>query len=175
MSQFLFQYVPLEPPTWVFLSTLLVIGLFLMFHRFWSLRNVDILMVLAFTPGIMLVFEGRQKAFRIQSAESVAPQNLTEGATSNSLGSAENEHVDFSWPPEKLRYWGFVWLLVCACLTVTRMLLDTTIVRRPLLDPNLSSGVAVENSSSVAFTHYPNGEKVKHRPGRTLHYCTGRD
>lgn len=140
MSQFLFQYVPLEPPTWVFLSTLLVIGLFLMFHRFWSLRNVDILMVLAFTPGIMLVFEGRQKAFRIQSAESVAPQNLTEGATSNSLGSAENEHVDFSWPPEKLRYWGFVWLLVCACLTVTRMLLDTTIVRRPLLDPNLSSG-----------------------------------
>ena len=140
MSQFLFQYVPLEPPTWVFLSTLLVIGLFLMFHRFWSLRNVDILMVLAFTPGIMLVFEGRQKAFRIQSAESVAPQNHTEGATSNSLGSAENERVDFSWPPEKLRYWGFVWLLVCACLTVTRMLLDTTIVRRPLLDPNLSSG-----------------------------------
>lgn len=140
MSQFLFQYVPLEPPTWVFLSTLLVIGLFLMFHRFWSLRNVDILMVLAFTPGIMLVFEGRQKAFRIQSSESVANEEYTEGATSNSLGSTENERVDNSWPPEKLRYWGFVWLLVCACLTVTRMLLDTTIVRRPLLDPNLSSG-----------------------------------
>ena len=75
MSQFLFHYVRLEPPTWVFLSTLLVIGLFLMFHRFWSLRNLDILLVLAFTPGMMLVYEGRQKAFRLAGQEVVAVQS----------------------------------------------------------------------------------------------------
>ena len=137
MSQFLFDYVRLEPPTWVFLSTLLVVGLFLMFHRFWSLRNVDILLVLAFTPGMMLVYEGRQKAF---PSEVVTVQNGLEAAVSVPLNPPETLESDLKWPPEKLLYWGFIWLLICAGLTVLRMLLDTTIVRRPLLDPNLSSG-----------------------------------
>ena len=137
MSQFLFDYVRLEPPTWVFLSTLLVVGLFLMFHRFWSLRNVDILLVLAFTPGMMLVYEGRQKAF---PSEVVTVQNGLEAAVSVPLTPPETLESDLKWPPKKLVYWGFIWLLICAGLTVLRMLLDTTIVRRPLLDPNLSSG-----------------------------------
>ncbi len=158
MSQFLIQYVRLEPQNWVFLSTLLVIGLFLMFHRFWSLRNLDILLVLAFTPGMMLVYEGRQKAFRIPKPEVVVAEehggSEIQGATAaqgGTLGGSETERIasiqplegqeaDSSWPPDKLRYWGFLWLITCAFLTVTRMLLDTTIVRRPLLDPNLTSG-----------------------------------
>ncbi len=140
MSQFLFHYVRLEPPTWVFLSTLLVIGLFLMFHRFWSLRNLDILLVLAFTPGMMLVYEGRQKAFRTATPEVAAYQNGPEAGPEIDVESMAPILTDASWPPEKLLYWGFVWLLICAGLAVTRMLLDTTIVRRPLLDPNLTSG-----------------------------------
>jgi hypothetical protein len=147
MSQFLFHYVRLEPPTWVFLSTFLVIGLFLMFHRFWSLRNVDILLVLAFTPGMMMVYEGRQKAFRDYEAEQTS---LSAPAMSKNLDPVSNPVISGNQPPgkspegtwtaDRLSYWGFLWLLVCASLLVTRMLLDTTIVRRPLLDPNLSSG-----------------------------------
>ncbi len=140
MSQFLYNYVRLEPPTWVFLSTLLVIGLFLMFHRFWSLRNLDILLVLAFTPGMMLVYEGRQKAFRIATPEVALLQSGLEAVPAINVESKTPILIDASWPPEKLLYWGFVWLLICAGLAVIRMLLDTTIVRRPLLDPNLSSG-----------------------------------
>ena len=140
MSQFLFHYVRLEPPTWVFLSTLLVIGLFLMFHRFWSLRNLDILLVLAFTPGMMLVYEGRQKAFRIAAQEVMAIHSRKDTGIAINAESPEVFVSDGFWAAEKLLYWGFVWLLICAGLAVTRMLLDTTIVRRPLLDPNLSSG-----------------------------------
>ena len=164
MSEFLFHYVRLEPPTWVFLSTLLVVGLFLMFHRFWSLRNLDILLVLAFTPGMMMVYEGRQKAFResdLESAEAlVSPKvaglvetPLAGQAAENGISqptplpsqvipsglSAEFPTQGY-WTAKTLLYFGFLWLLVCACLLVIRMLLDTTIVRRPLLDPNLSSG-----------------------------------
>ncbi len=141
MSQFLFHYVRLEPPTWVFLSTLLVIGLFLMFHRFWSLRNLDILMILAFTPGMMLVYEGHQALRKAPSV--VTTQNRLDGGTGVEIAPNSNEGSigpSVAWPPERLLYWGFVWLLICSCLTVTRMLLDTTIVRRPLLDPNLTSG-----------------------------------
>ncbi len=44
------------------------------------------------------------------------------------------------WTADRLEYWGFVWLLsVCGALLL-RMLLDTAMVRRPLLEPNLSSG-----------------------------------
>ncbi len=146
MSQFLFHYVRLEPPTWVFLSTLLVVGLFLMFHRFWSLRNLDILLVLAFTPGMMMVYEGRQKAFPTELA---AVQNPPEVGVANNPIPAETLVANLSWPPEKLLYWGFIWLLICAGLTVLRMLLDTTIVRRPLLDPNLSSGGMVFLGTSL--------------------------
>ncbi len=146
MSQFLFHYVRLEPPTWVFLSTLLVVGLFLMFHRFWSLRNLDILLVLAFTPGMMMVYEGRQKAFPVEQA---TVQNAQEVGVANNPIPTETLVANLSWPPEKLLYWGFIWLLICAGLTVLRMLLDTTIVRRPLLDPNLSSGGMVFLGTSL--------------------------
>jgi hypothetical protein len=162
MSQFLFQYVRLEPPTWVFLSTLLVLGLFLMFHRFWSLRNLDILLILAFTPGMMMVYEGRQQALQDAAREaamvSISPPgeptasptpsaNSPPIASSPSIAEAVEAEANKTaslhksgWTAQKLSYWGFLWLIVCAGLLVIRMLLDTSIVRRPLLDPNLSSG-----------------------------------
>jgi hypothetical protein len=145
MSQFLFHYVRLEPPTWVFLSTLLVIGLFLMFHRFWSLRNLDILLILAFTPGMMLVYEGRQKAFRDSENEAnmagaLASEPPTTDPNSEVRPPPLNSTDGKAWNAQKLLYLGFLWLIVCAGLLVVRMLLDTNIIRRPLLDPNLSSG-----------------------------------
>ncbi|MEQ1825462.1 MAG: hypothetical protein ABL921_05925 [Pirellula sp.] len=144
MSQFLFQYVRLEPPTWVFLSTLLVIGLFLMFHRFWSLRNLDILLILAFTPGMMMVYEGRQRAFEMvdHGAEMMAgnsPESIDSSESVDSIPTNLIQPPKHNWNAQSLVYWGFLWLIVCAGLLLIRMLLDTSIVRRPLLDPNLSS------------------------------------
>lgn len=165
MSQFLYHYVRLEPPTWVFLSTLLVTCLFLMFHRFWSLRNLDILLILAFTPGMMMVYEGRHLAFQdaameaplvAAASEAVVPRDETADHQSkvNEQGPGSLKPIDSAplvdplkvsankrgWSASSLLYWGFMWLVVCATLLVIRMLLDTSIVRRPLLDPNLSSG-----------------------------------
>ncbi len=44
----------------VYLSVFLLIGVFFVFHRFWSMRNVDILLLVLLTPGILLVYEGRK-------------------------------------------------------------------------------------------------------------------
>ncbi len=60
MSQLLFFYVRPEPGTWVYLSVFLLIGVFFVFHRFWSVRNLDILLLVLLTPGILLVYEGRK-------------------------------------------------------------------------------------------------------------------
>ena len=101
-----------EPPSWVVLSVFSLIGLFVVFHRFWSLRNLDILLVLSFIPGFMLVYEGQQ------------------GLDTWLPGTS----------PQTKLYWGFLSLLVCCGLMAVRMLWDTAIVRRPLLEPNLNSG-----------------------------------
>ena len=61
MGQFLFYYQRPEPATWVFLSSFLIIGIYFMFHRIWSVRNLDIVLLILLTPGLMLVYEGRKK------------------------------------------------------------------------------------------------------------------
>ena len=187
MNDFLFHYLRLEPPVWVFLSSFLVIGLFLMFHRFWSLRNLDILLILLFTPGILLVYEGANRrqfttAKQLDATVTASKDNLQAAAAlsdpespkiagngstvdaaqpvrdtpqSANAGSSEAEAEleaqqqlradvaklrEESASNDTLSYIGYFWLIVVAVLLVTRMLLDTSIVRRPMLDPNLSSG-----------------------------------
>ena len=76
----------------------------------------------------------KPKGKRRKNCRIPGPMGWTELETTPTLNAVR------SWPPDRLLYWGFLWLIVCAGLLVTRMLLDTTIVRRPLLDPNLSSG-----------------------------------
>lgn len=135
MSEFLFYYVRPEPPTWVFLSFFAVIGIFVVFRRFWSLRNLDILLVLAFTPGFMMVYEGRNATLEKSEASVLEAGDVT---TAPKADIAERKVS--GWSPQRLLYYGFLWLLVCAGLLTLRMLLDTAIVRRPLLEPNLNGG-----------------------------------
>ncbi len=151
MSEFLFYYVRPEPPTWVFLSIFSVIGIFVVFRRFWSLRNLDILLVLAFTPGFMMVYEGRKavlakpaeaaidKSAQRTSGDILAP-NEASAATPSAATSPNMTLKITGWTPRTLLHSGFLWLLCCAGLLTLRMLLDTAIVRRPLLEPNLNSG-----------------------------------
>ncbi|MEZ6098963.1 MAG: glycosyltransferase family 87 protein [Pirellulaceae bacterium] len=58
MNEFLFQYHAVSPTTWVYLSSLLMIGLFFKFNRFWSVRNLDLLMLILLSPGLLMVLFG---------------------------------------------------------------------------------------------------------------------
>jgi hypothetical protein len=208
MSPFFLSYVRPEPTTWLVLSIFSVIGLFVVFHRFWSMRNVDILLILAFIPGFMLVYEGRRasldegtnksstgtdgmsdgsNASHSKPSLDTSPDNSSVSATPSSgdqlsltpteriappeqespssesttvriadgAASAETiSDVILNTSPEALRrraltYWGFLNLLVCAGLLAFRMLFDTAIVRRPLLEPNLNSGGMLFIGSSL--------------------------
>lgn len=44
----------LDGATWFYLSLLLIIAVFFRFHRLWSLRNVDLGLLLAISPGLIL-------------------------------------------------------------------------------------------------------------------------
>ncbi|HPP54893.1 MAG TPA: hypothetical protein PK777_18195, partial [Thermoguttaceae bacterium] len=99
MRDILVEY-ELNPTTWVYISSLMTLGIFFKFGRFWSIRNIDLLLLIAYAPGLLMTAGHR---------------------------------------PEWVQAFGYEWLFVVSGLMLVRMLLDTLMVRRPLLEPNLSS------------------------------------
>ncbi len=104
MGEFLKNYEPVNPTTWVYLASLLLIALYFKFSRLWSVRNLDLIGLMAFSPGLLMVNFGSQEA------------NVTKELA------------------------GYIWLFAVGGLFMVRLLLDSVMVRRPLLEPNLSAG-----------------------------------
>lgn len=102
MQEILFGY-RLNPTTWAYISALMMVGIFFKFQRFWSVRNLDLAGLIAFSPGLLLIYHGL-------------------------LGQNE------------LLQTGYAWLFAVSLFFLIRLLLDPVMVRRPLLDPNLSAG-----------------------------------
>lgn len=123
MSDILFQYERVNPTSWAYLSSLLMLALFFKFNRVFSVRNLDLFMLISLAPGLLLVLYSYEK----------------EG-----LGNEVNV-VDI----QKL---GFLWLFAVGVIILGRLLLDSAMVRRPLLDPNLNAaGLAFMGSSLLFF------------------------
>ena len=58
MSEILFRYEQVAPTTWAYLSSLLMIALYFKFSRFWSVRNLDLVILILLAPGLLLVQYG---------------------------------------------------------------------------------------------------------------------
>jgi hypothetical protein len=121
MSDILFHYERVNPTSWAYLSSLLTLALFFKFNRVFSIRNLDLFLLISLAPGLLLV-----------------------------QWSFENEILD---PPLALRIQriGFLWLFAINAILLTRLLMDTAIVRRPLLEPNLNPAGLMFLSSSLLF------------------------
>ena len=57
MQEILFKY-EISPTTWAYLSALMVIGIYFKFRRFWSVRNLDLVALIALSPGLLLIYHG---------------------------------------------------------------------------------------------------------------------
>ena len=55
MQEILFDYQKIHPMNWVYLSSLLTICVYFKFSRFWSVRNLDLVGLILFAPGLVLV------------------------------------------------------------------------------------------------------------------------
>jgi hypothetical protein len=109
MSEALFGYQRLEPTSWAYLASLLVIALYFKFSRFWSVRNLDLLILILLAPALLLIKLGMEQR----------------------VGEVTASHVEHA---------GYIWLFSVGGLFMLRLLLDPAMVRRPLLEPNLSVG-----------------------------------
>ncbi|MHB8902454.1 MAG: hypothetical protein ACYC6Y_27145, partial [Thermoguttaceae bacterium] len=58
MQNVLIDYEML-PTTWFYVSSLLILGIFFKFQRLFSIRNLDLVGLLTFSPGLLLVADGQ--------------------------------------------------------------------------------------------------------------------
>ncbi|MAI31938.1 MAG: hypothetical protein CBE00_04440 [Planctomycetaceae bacterium TMED240] len=80
MGEILLNYERPQPATWVYLSSFLTIGLYFVFHRFWSIRNLDLVLLILLAPGLLVVYEGRQleQEERANRSQQIALQSGTQ-------------------------------------------------------------------------------------------------
>ncbi len=120
MPEILFHYERVNPSSWAYLSSFLMLALFFKFSRLWSVRNLDLLLLISLAPGLLLVHFSR-----------VDPSAMSD--------------------PAGIEHLGFLWLFGSCALLLTRLLMDSAMVRRPLLEPNLNAAGLLFLSSALMF------------------------
>ncbi len=95
MNEILFHYEKIDPTTWAYLASLLIIGLFFKFGRFWSVRNLDLLLLILLAPGLLLVSEGQKTQREAMAAVAAARQ----AASLNEAASPAGVNVDSASHP----------------------------------------------------------------------------
>jgi hypothetical protein len=150
MKGILFQY-ELQPATWVYISSLMTIGIYFKFRRFWSLRNLDLIALIAFSPGLLLVYHGVQRQLDVHErfTQQWLPLLFVEPELSwQWLGQLAADQRLGQW----LEQIGYIWLFSVGGFFLIRLLLDAVVVRRPLLEPNLSaSGLTFTGVALLVF------------------------
>ena len=146
MSDLPFSYQKIDSTTWAYLSSLLLVALFFKFNRFWSIRNLDLLLIILLAPGLLMIESGRYQTAQsvrqsapIETSTTLDPSvpNTPTSVTSNDLpvSTGNTSPPGFAWQLS-----GFIWLFSVGLLLLVRLLMDPGLTRRPVLEPNLSQG-----------------------------------
>ncbi len=120
MPDILFHYERVNPTSWAYLSSLLMLAMYFKFNRIWSVRNIDLFLLILLAPGLLLV-----------------------------QWAAEN--VGIKANAGNIQFLGFLWLFVTEGLLLVRLMLDSAMVRRPLLEPNLNAAGLLFMGGSLLF------------------------
>ena len=144
----LLAYQQIDPTTWAAAASVLMLSIFFKFNRIWSVRNFDLLLIISMAPFLLMVNHGMNLANQHQldtAIPTVAGTSDTIRVSpfvqSTSVTNASEEiSADTESPGRAMQRTGFIGLFVVGALYLIRMLIDPVLVRRPLLNPNLSLG-----------------------------------
>jgi hypothetical protein len=158
MTKILYDY-QMTATTWVYLSSLIMISVYFKFRRFWSVRNLDMIGLIFFAPGLLLIAEGRKPVSGAAQPPAVGqpsarPPGDAEGGSAAAPLSPDKEKPPAVSPAQRreLEQLGYLWLFAVGAFFLLRLLIDPAMVRRPLLEPNLSaSGLTFACASMLVF------------------------
>ncbi len=123
------QGYEVNPATWFYLSLLLIVAVFFRFKRLWSVRNLDLVLLLLLSPGLLLIkAEGNE----------VSSQTESEIASSAELNAGDEANLITAERAEQIRNWGYVWLFAVTGLLLLRLFFDVAFTRRPRFEENLN-------------------------------------
>ena len=158
-----FAYERINETTWMYVSTFLILSFFFKFNRAWSIRNLDLFLIILLAPGLLMIQSGRfehnqyKQSIEQQSAPQGQPEAQTipvinqasfqiddesvsnESATDPEAVPSESE-LGYDEPGQSRQRFGYFWMFGIGGLIMLRMLIDPLFERRPVLDPNLSIG-----------------------------------
>jgi hypothetical protein len=147
---YLLAYQQIDPTTWAAAASVLMLSIFFKFNRFWSVRNFDLLLIIAMAPFLLMVNHGMNLANQhVIDAPTQANAQTVDSSEESTLsqlppeldGTDEFSDADVVSPPGRaMQRNGFIGLFGVGALYLIRMLVDPVLVRRPLLNPNLSLG-----------------------------------
>ena len=86
----------LGPEVWLFLSLLACVTLFFKFSRVWSVRNLDLLLLFALVPGMLLIVGNPQNADRGRRTSGCSSGRA---CGSSAACSTWDCHAGRSWSP----------------------------------------------------------------------------
>ncbi len=163
MKDILYDY-QMTATTWVYLSSLIMISVYFKFRRFWSVRNLDIVGLIFFAPGLLMVAYGKEsKPAAAQRAASETRAQATDlpdagaGAARSEPAPSKAESsggksADRAVANRQIERLGYLWLFAVSLFFLLRLLIDPAMVRRPLLEPNLSaSGLTFACAAMLVF------------------------
>ncbi len=139
-------------PTWFYLSLLLTIAVFFRFNRLWSLRNLDLILLLSVSPALLLINSSPQEPETPQAKQSAAGQiefepdqnrdpaaDSDDGTQTDEASESPADGGSDTSQPTDWRPTGNIWLIVCTGLFLLRLFCDPWFKRRPLLEQNLNA------------------------------------
>ncbi len=172
MGYFPFGFKPIEPSTWAYLSSLLMLALFFKFNRFWSFRNFDLILIILLAPGLLMVHYGTLQQQKLERATTLATAVVqTENSAAEKSGTVDQARPEsaetISSEPEmelaepltmwqELQRYGYIWLFAIQFVWLIRLLNDQLLVRKPMLEPNLKLGGLVFLTCSLAIFLFAN-------------------
>ena len=164
MDLYLLAYQQIDGTTWAFAASLLMISIFFKFNRIWSVRNFDLLLIILLAPFLLMVQHGANLRWQesivetgvFETAATPPPQTPMTLGLSQLVATVQTDAVNSAnaAPPpivntesdvtesrgSKMQRRGYIGLFIVGAIYLLRMLLDPVLVRRPLLNPNLSLG-----------------------------------
>jgi hypothetical protein len=171
--------------TWFYFSVLLAIALFFQFSRVLSLRNWDLLALFALAPGLLFVQEGhdrRREARQLGDAAArlhILPD--ADGGAALAAAVLDGPARQRAAVAQRQLSVGYQWLFVASCYWILRCLLDLVFIRRPGLQPNMTTGALgwfalslFLSIGAVALRRPPPDEGRIGPPGAVLQEATDR-
>ncbi|MBL8890969.1 MAG: hypothetical protein JNL67_13390 [Planctomycetaceae bacterium] len=94
MSELPWAFQQIEPTTWAYVSSLLMLALFFKFSRLWSMRNLDLTLLVLLAPGLLLYNSGvsleRRAAAELAGLGHPISLSLTSGGLLENQSPAPN-------------------------------------------------------------------------------------